>query len=51
MTKKHFIKLANAVRLIQNKDDRELILNFLLDVLPSFNSLFSRQRFIDWVNK
>lgn len=51
MTKKHFIALANAVRSVQNEDNKELILNFLLGVLPSFNPLFNKQKFIDWVNK
>jgi len=51
MTTKHFIVFANAVRSIENKDNKELIINFLLGVLPQFNPLFNRQRFIDWCNK
>ncbi len=50
MTQKHFIILANAVRDIPNKENKQLILNFLLKVLPSFNSKFNSQRFVDFVN-
>lgn len=50
MTKKHFIEFANRVKDIQDPNERKIILEFLLNILPMFNKKFDSNRFKDWIN-
>ena len=50
MTRKQFIEFANRLKYVQDDYKREVILDFLLDILPMFNSRFNKTKFKDWVN-
>jgi hypothetical protein len=51
MTSKHFIAFANSVRAISDDYNRTIILNFLLGILPTFNSKFDKDKFVNYINK
>jgi hypothetical protein len=51
MTSKQFITFANAVRVIRDDYHRTIIVNFLLDILPTFNSKFDKTTFVNYINK
>jgi hypothetical protein len=51
MTKKHFIAIANAVRSLNNDYDKTIVTNFLVGVLPQFNSKFDEKTFVNYINK
>jgi hypothetical protein len=51
MTTKQFISFANAVRAITDDYNRSIILNFLLDILPTFNPKFDSTKFVNYINK
>lgn len=50
MTIKHFIEFADKLKCIQDPYKKQVILDFLLDILPMFNSRFNSSKFKDWVN-
>ena len=51
MTKKHFIAIVNAVRSLNNDYDKSIVTNFLVQVLPPFNSKFDEKIFVNYINK
>jgi hypothetical protein len=51
MTSKEFIAFADKVRAISDDYNRSIILNFLLDILPTINSKFDKDKFVNYINK
>jgi hypothetical protein len=51
MTKKHLIAFANSVRNINDSYHKTIIINFLLDILPTFNNKFDKTTFVNYINK
>jgi hypothetical protein len=51
MTKKQFIAFADAVKAITDDYNRHIITKFLLDILPTFNSKFDSDKFVNYINK
>ena len=51
MTQKQFIAFADAVRAITDDYNRHIITKFLLDILPTFNSKFDKDKFVNYINK
>lgn len=50
MTVKHFIVFANKVKEIQDPYNKQVVLEFLLDVLLMFNSKFNSNKFKEWID-
>lgn len=51
MTSKQFIAFANKVRAITDDYHRTIVLNFLLDILPTLNNKFDSDKFVQYINK
>lgn len=49
MGKKDYQLFADAISLIENKEDRDKITIFLFDVFEKDNERFDRVRFKDWI--
>lgn len=51
MTSKQFISFADAVKAITDDYSKYIITNFLLDILPAFNTKFDKAKFVNYINK
>jgi hypothetical protein len=51
MIQKHFIAFADKVKAITNDYHKSIIIEFLLDILPTFNSKFDSDKFVNYINK
>ena len=51
MTQKQFIAFADAVRAITDDYSKHIITKFLLDILPTLNTKFDSDKFVNYINK
>lgn len=50
MTKKHFKLFASEIKEIEDLEDREKIINFLIPIFRADNFRFSEEKFKDFIN-